>query len=538
MWTEEQLRAGIDKLTLDELVGQTLCYETGSFSDEEYEEIAKKTMPGGVYHGRVSKERKQALMNAQNKYCPVPTLFVADVENGTDAAEGSVKFPYAMAWGAADDAELVQHAHHAIAQCCRKSDVHLALAPVVDINYNFRSSVLNVRAVSDSPDQVIKMGRAAVQGFQQDNLMAACCKHFPGDGMDERNQHFMTTINPMSREEWMSTYGRVYREMIKAGTMAIMVAHIALPAFDEKIDEYLGYPPATLSKNLMTGLLKGELGFDGCIVSDALSMVGACSMVPAERLAVEYLKAGGDMLLFPLPTDFDHIKAAVESGELPMERLKDAVIRIWRLKNQVGLFDRDAEIKDEIVVAPDELPAIAQELADKALTVVRDANGLIANAHIKAGDKVLQVLALPGTPRSKNYELSTVEEELKARGVEVTTMVNPGHYELKKCVNDYDYILFNVCFNTMNNDGGSMRIGWPNAMTVWRAYILQHPRVIMASFGDPYKLYDYPYMRTYVNCYDHTENTQRAYVKLLTGEIKATGKSPVALTGIFERGID
>ncbi|MBE6591892.1 MAG: glycoside hydrolase family 3 protein [Ruminococcaceae bacterium] len=535
MWTEQQLRAGIDNLTLDQLVGQTLCYSTGSFTDEQYDQLVRRTMPGSVFHGMVTEERKAALMRSQNKYCPVPTMFVADVENGTGAVAGGVSLPYAMAWGAADDPDLIRRAHHAVALRCRQDNLHMALAPVVDINYNFRSSVLNVRAVSDSPDQVIKMTRAAVDGFQQDNVMAACCKHFPGDGMDERNQHFMTTVNSMSREEWMDTYGRVYREMIKAGTMAIMVAHIALPAFDEKIDDYLGYPPATLSKNLMTGLLKGELGFDGCIVSDALSMIGACSMMPSERLAVEYLKAGGDMLLFPLPSDFDCIKAAVESGELPIERLKDAVLRIWRIKNQVGLFDRTEPIQDR---AESEISSLAQEIAEKAITVVRDADGLVANVKLKPGDKVLHVCSFPDTKNAKDTQLSTIEEELKSRGIEVTTKINPGHYEIKACIDDFDYVLVSICFNTMNNGGGSMRISWSNAMTMWRAYLLKNPRVIMASFGDPYKLYDYPYMRTYLNCYDNSANTQRAYVRLLTGEIKARGKSPISFDGFFERETD
>ena len=287
MWTEEQIRAGIEELTLDELVGQLLCYETGSFSVEQYDEVVKKTMPGGMYFNLTEPERLEALRASHNKYCKVPTIYVADVEEGPGNLRRDLLFPTMMACSAADDAELMKKAYRVTAQMERKEGVALALSPVVDINYNSKSSVLNIRAASDSPDQVIKMGKAMVEGFQQDGLMAACCKHFPGDGIDDRNQHFMTTINSLSREEWMNTYGRVYREMIKAGTMAIMVAHIALPAFDEKVDDIIGYPPATLSKNLMTGLLKGELGFNGCIVSDALSMVGACAMAPAERLAVE-----------------------------------------------------------------------------------------------------------------------------------------------------------------------------------------------------------------------------------------------------------
>ena len=535
MWTEEQIRAGIEELTLDELVGQLLCYETGSFSVEQYEEIVKKTKPGSVYLHRATAERTEGLLAAHKKYCQVPTMIVADVEEGVNNLCDGVEFPSMMGCSATDDASLMKRAYHATAQAERKAGVSLALSPVVDINYNTKSSVLNVRAASDSPDQVIKMGKAMLEGLQQDGLMAACCKHFPGDGMDDRNQHFMTTINSLSREEWMNTYGRVYREMIKAGTMAIMVAHIALPAFDEKIDDIMGYPPATLSKNLMTGLLKGELGFDGCIVSDALSMVGACAMAPAERLAVEYLKAGGDMLLFPLPTDFDYIKAALESGELPMERVKDAVTRIWRLKNSVGLLDEADAPTEEQLIPETPIEEIAQELADKSLKVVRDVDGLIAGKGLKAGAKVLHVIAKPENRHSKSTALPVVEEEFKKRGIEVTTLTNPGHNEVKAAMEDCDYVLLSIACDTHNNGGGTLRIGWEQAMIMWRAYILQHPRLIVASLGDPYKLYDYPYVKTYVNCYSKAPSSQRALVKLLTGEIEAVGKSPVELKGFFER---
>ena len=120
-----------------------------------------------------------------------------------------------MAWGACDDEELIEKAGIATAQICRKNGIQLTYSPLVDINYNKNNPVVNTRAVSDSPEQVVKIAGAYLRGLQKDNCMAATCKHFPGDGMDDRNQHFCTTINPMSKDEWMKTYGYVYKEMIK-----------------------------------------------------------------------------------------------------------------------------------------------------------------------------------------------------------------------------------------------------------------------------------------------------------------------------------
>ena len=401
---------------------------------------------------------------------------------------------------------------------------------------NFSNCLVNTRAISDSVAQVAKIGAAAVRGFQKDNLVAACCKHFPGDGVDQRNQHFCTSVNTLSKEEWMNTFGRVYKAMIEAGTMAIMVAHIALPAFDKKVDDILGYPPASLSKNLMTGLLKERLGFEGCIVSDAMSMIGVCAMTDSDKIAVEFLKAGGDLVLFALPSDFDHIKAAVESGELPLERLKDAVRRVWRLKNKVGLFSDEAMIEERLHPQED-LEALAQEIAERSLCVVRDAGHLLP-VSLKAGDKVLQVVVRKENPLDEEgHCLSVVEEELRTRGVQVTTLVNPQHYTVKNAVNEYDYVLFNITIDPMNYFGGTLRLTNREVLPLWRGYLLRHPRVIFTSVGDPYKLYDYPFAKTYINAFSSSPATQRAYVKALFGEIPFAGKSPVSLEGFFERQV-
>ena len=218
-----------------------------------------------------------------------------------------------------------------------------------------------------------------------------------------------------------------------------------------------------------------------------------------------------------------------------MERVKDAVTRIWRLKNSVGLLDEADAPTEEQLIPETPIEEIAQELADKSLKVVRDVDGLIANKGLKAGAKVLHVLAKPENRHSKNTALPVLDEEFKKRGIEVTTLTNPGHNEVKAAMEGCDYVLLSIACDTHNNGGGTLRIGWEQAMIMWRAHILQHPRLIVASFGDPYKLYDYPYLKTYVNCFSQSPATQKALVKLLVGEIEAEGKSPVALKGFFER---
>ena len=541
MLTEQQIWEEIEKLTLDQLCGQVLCYNLVEKNTplEQVEEMVKNTMPGGVWIGGQSLEYHKGVIAALEKYCPVPAILTMDAESGPWECIGSrdVALTSAMGLGAADDPELVEKAYELTAKICRAHGTALALAPNVDMAENFLGTTNN-RAISDYPDHVIKIGRAEVRGFQKDGMMAACCKHFPGSGDDIRNSHFLTTVNNQTKEQWMNTTGRIYKAMIEEGVMAIMPRHTAFPAYDEPIDgEILGCRPATLSKNILTGLLKETLGFDGCIVSDALAMIGCAAVVPLEKLAVEYLKAGGDMILFPLPRDFDYIKAAVESGELSIERLKDAVTRIWRLKNQVHLFDEKpftVEMTDALI---QEFSEVSEKLAEKAITVLRDVDHLLPANGIKAGSKVLQVVVeAPDKPEGVRG-LPIVEEELKRRGVLVTTLINPDHHAVEDAWKNYDYVLFNANIGPDNYPVGSMRIGWVQAFAMWRGFLLKHPRLIMASFGDPYKLFDYPYIKTYMNVYYHAPACQRAYVRVLCGEVPVQGKSPVALEGYFDREV-
>ena len=531
----------IESMTLDDLCGQVLCYDmsTHRWTDEEFEIIAKETLPGGVFVYNSTEEEISKYNETINKNTKVPVIVASDAENGPGGPlQNEAILPQPMAWGACDDSELIEKAGRVTAEICRSKGIHWTFAPLVDINYNPNSPSINVRAISDSPKQVAKIAGAYIRGVQKDGLMAASAKHFPGDGMDDRNQHFCTVINSKSKEEWVQTYGYVYREMFRQGLMTVMVAHIALPAYQKgEYDEFLGYKPATLSYNLITKLLKEELGFKGCVVSDAMCMVGACSMVDPDRLAVEFLKAGGDMVLFALPTDFTYIKNAVLNGELSIERLKDAVKRVLKLKADVNILVGSDKVKKEISSTFSILD-IANEISEKSINVVRNATGNFPLKLSKNG-KILSVTLHGDNGTVNAYSMDTMHDELKKRGYTVTSLFNPGHKKVEEELeNGCDAVLINCRMSSRDYCGGSLRIDWPHIAAFWRGKILKHPNVIFTSFGDPYKLYDFPFMKTYVNTFSNTPATQKAFVKALLGEIPAIGKSPVELKGLIERDVE
>lgn len=531
----------IESMSLDDLCGQVLCYDmsTHRWTDEEFEVIARETLPGGVFVYNATEDEIKKYNEVINKNTKVPVIVASDAENGPGGPlQNETILPQPMAWGACDDDELIERAGRATAEICRKKGIHWTFAPLVDINYNKNNPSVNVRAISDSPNQVAKIAGAYMRGVQRDGLMAASAKHFPGDGMDDRNQHFCTVINSKSKEDWMNTYGYVYKEMFRQGLMTVMVAHIALPAMQEdEYDEYLGYKPGTLSYNLITKLLKEELGFKGCVVSDAMCMVGACSMVDPDRLAIEFLKAGGDMVLFALPADFTHVKNAVLSGELSMERLKDAVKQVLKLKANVRIFEDDEKIKAGIEVSED-VSLIADEISERSINVVRNATDNFP-LKIPANGKILSINLQSEKPGVNAYPMSTLKEELEKRGYTVNELLNPGHRIVEaEVAKGYDAVLINSRISCRDYCGGSLRIDWSQISTFWRGRILKHPNVIFTSFGDPYKLFDFPFMKTYVNTFSNTSATQKAYVKVLLGEIPAVGKSPVELDGLIRREVE
>ena len=540
---EEFIEKLLDEMTLDELCGQLINFNVAGYKDlAEFEELVKRVKPGAIFVTKKNKEDIKKYVDIINKHTKVPAIVSADIENGAGCCLMNEEvFPDPMAWGAADDVELIERAGRVTGEICRKNGIHWNFAPIVDISYNKDNPVVNTRGISDSPEQVAKIASAYVRGMQENGMMIAGCKHFPGDGVDDRNQHFCTTVNPLTKEEWLKTFGYVYKKMIEAGAASVMVGHIGMPLIEDEVDPILGTKPGTLSYNIMTGLLRETLGFEGCIVSDAMAMVGACSMCPPERLAIEYIKAGGDSILFALESDFNYVRQAVLDGEISIERIKESVRRVLVMKMRAGLLDENAVDEDKIEVSGS-VPEIAQEIADKSITIIRNSQNLIP-LNLKAGAKILMINFHRQEDPSKNApyvkSMTVIKEELEARGFKVDSYLAPeiSHYEIEKRKDDYDCILLNARISSRDYLGGTLRINWDNIMPFWRGIVLDHPCVIFTSFGDPYKLYELPFLRTYVNAYSSAYYSQRALVKVLLGEKEAEGKSPVALDGFFKREV-
>lgn len=520
-------------LSDEDLVGQVLSYDIYDYDDpQKVEKIIREIRPGAIYLSQMTYEKIKMYTDMANKYTKIPVSVMTDIEFGPGENLPDLPvMPNPMAWSACDDPELVEEAAELCAKISRLQGFSWTLSPVIDINMNFQNPLVNIRSASDSAEQVYRIMSAFLRGIQKNGYMAATLKHFPGDGVDDRNQHFCTTVNSLSMEEWRKTFGSVYERMISDGAASVMCAHIALPAYRNDSDEYGGIPCA-LSKPLMTDLLKGELGFDGCIISDAMSMVGSASRVDLDKLALSFLNCGGDMVLFNEPEDHALLLAALQSGELSRERLLDAADRVVTLKKNARLFEDQEKIIKEIgeskEVLIQKLNAVSEKIADRSIKFVRDFQHILPLSP-KPDAKFLCV-NLSDDPK---LDPTPIAEELRKRGYTADISETAGHSELNRIMGNYDYVLVN--YFIAGTHGGTMRIGWDKISVFWRGYVLKHPGLVVSFFGDPYKLYDFPFVKTCINTFSCQESSMRAFVRVLLGEKPMMAKNPVSLKGFFQR---
>jgi beta-N-acetylhexosaminidase len=437
-----------------------------------------------------------------------------------------------MGMSAANSTTLVTEVGKAIALSGRAGGIHWTLGPVCDLNLNPNNPVTNTRAFGDEPGHVAKMAAAFIRGIQAGGMMAATAKHFPGDGVDDRDQHHCTSINSLSRTSWERTFGQVWQAVFKAGVMSVMTGHIALPWKDKDTGDYRGPLPGSLSAKIQVDLLRKALGFEGVIVSDALPMIGFSAHVKKGEEALANFLAGGDVILFANPvTDFKRLCTAFKDKEFTEKRLDQSVLRVLRMKAALGLLDGPPPGRAEPVFGAKEKAAhrvTAQRIADRSVTLVRDATGVLP-LKLEKGAKVLTITIGHDidAPWYGDKEFTVVDRELTARGFVVEHLRNPQHYDIFAKLSEYAAVFVNIKTRA-HCIAGTIRLG-PQIMTFWRAFWTEHEKVVFTSFGNPYLIHEFPQVPAMVNMYYWTDEAQRAAVKVWLGEMKAQGVCPVRL---------
>jgi beta-N-acetylhexosaminidase len=488
-----------------------------------------------LFDGVKSEDKTEHLRKAVVEYqqaSRLPLIMQEDYETGL-GLPGMTAFPREMSIGATNNEKMAYQYGEGVAMESRSVGVNWVLHPVCDLNLNPFNPIANTRSISDNPDKAIRLLKQQINGLQQ-NGVAATIKHFPGDGVDYRDQHLLTSSNSLSKADWDKTFGKVYSSLIQHGVACIMPGHISLPAYQKtKINGF--YPPATLSHELLTDLLKGKLGFKGVIVSDALVMAGFRGYYKSNvESEIKSFEAGVDMMLWPSYEFMDSVEVRIKRGEIPISRLNDAVQRVWAMKERFGLLKRDRELIKSI--SADEISKfdkVAQDIADNAITLVRDSKKILPLNPAKK-EKILMVGMAASCVRG-NYptqQIIKLQKELIAKGFNVdfqSDILYERSFWSDELTDKYDKVIF-VANRYFHYPPGPLQF-WDNqAQTVWCINSTDKSKVIFVSLGSPYHTNEYfERVSTIINAYSCDDSTIRSVAKALSGELIITGTSPVNL---------
>lgn len=542
-WVEETL-AG---MTAEEKVGQLFTslfwFGVDSFSGNALtnEQILEKYHIGGARWQGGKARQCQELLNSLQAASKVPLLIAANCDSGGNGAcsDGTYIASGAQA-EAARDPQVAYNAGYVSAREAGALGVNVNFDPCVDILYNWRNTIVNTRAYGTNADDVIKYTSAYIDGYRAGAAgnMVTCIKHFPGDGTEERDQHLVLGVNELSPEEWEASFGRVYRHHINKGVEMFMAGHIALPYYSKLLDPSLldeDIMPATLAPELITGLLKEKLGFNGMVITDASHMLGMTSAMRREDYVPGAIAAGCDMFLFfnDIDEDFNFMLNGYKKGVITEERMNDAVRRILGLKAKLNLHQKKAEgrlLKGESdleVVGCAEHLAMRADAADKGITLVKNTlNQLPIRPETHKRLRVYYLQGEVGGIHAAGAKvLDNFVAELTQRGFEVT--LNDGTTRIKgktlKYREEVDAALVIadvVGYGAQNN----YRIQWKTAMSNECPWYVWEVPTVMVSLNFTTHLHDATMVKCYINAYHSNDEIIKQVVDKIMGESEFKGK--------------
>lgn len=535
----EKIEKMISSMTLEEKIGQ-LFFVVGRGFDEEYlSHVTKDLHVGGIMVRPLNKDTDRAIISYVQKHSNIPLFVAANLESGgAGCCSEGTNVATNMMIGATNDPSNAYELGRICSEEANEIGVNFAFAPVSDIDYNFRNPIMNTRTFASSVKMVKECATNYILASQKNNVMCSA-KHFPGDGRDERDQHLVSSINDLSCEEWDKSYGAIYESEIKAGVLAFMTGHILLPSYSKRLNPDLedkDILPGSLSTELLNGLLREKLGFNGLILTDASTMAGFNIPYPRDYAVPYSIKAGNDMFLFckNLDEDVMFMKRGYERNIITEERLHDALLRILATKMKIGLLDEDFSfLKREPILRKKENLEVAKRIASDSITLVKEQKGLLPLTVKKNKRILLHVLESGGN--ALGYLRTEVGNQFKTllekEGFEVTPFVSNGTYEglqeaFESVKEKYDAIIYLANLETKSNQT-TVRIEWTNPMGVNVPIYINSIPTIFISLANPYHLLDVPRVKTYINTYGMNDYTLTCLVDKLLGRDTFRGKDPV-----------
>ena len=574
----EWVNKTIDNMSDEEKVGQLFFQLTAGIDENYLKELMEKYHLGGCRYNNMPGIAVQNQNRILQKYAKVPIFIACNTEAGGNGscADGTY-IGSGIKIGATKKDKYAYDLGKMANEQARALGCNMAFAPVCDIHYNWENTEVVSRAFGMDTDNVANMSKAYLEGAHTINVFACAAKHFPGNGQDFRDAHLSNNINNFNEEEWMNTYGKVYKTLIDADLDAIMGGHIMMPNYMKDINPNIQYEemlPATLCPEIMTGLLRDKLGFNGMVVTDASHMVAMTNRMTRKEMLPASINAGCDMFLFfnDPEEDFNTMLEAYKTGVIKEERIREALTRIIGLKARMGLHKLSLE---ELVPSPaaldilksEEIKNKEREISNDAITLVKykDEDVLpitlekykrIMIVYIKGApgpmDDLIKLVMGGAMPKmnpaeelrdrliEKGFDAFIYESPIERMKRQIAEGEKPninlyfaGKNAIKDFVSGQDLI---ISLYDVQNGRPSFGMSKGEGEIPW--YVFELP-VVGISVNAPTMLADVPQLRTYINAYDSKPSTLDAIVDcLLKGKEAFKGQDPIdSFCGLWDTKI-
>ena len=518
------VRSTLAGMNDDERLGQLFVFASMGFEDGETDRLAALKPAGITRFFTPLADREIALMDQFRADARIPLLISADLEGSRMSLAFGTEVPNPLALAAVDGVKASRQIARIMADEAVAMGINWSFTPVLDINAAFRSPIVATRGFGSDVDRIERQALAQIDEFQKAGL-AATVKHWPGEGFDDRDQHLLTTVNPLSMADWNRSFGRLYRAAIDAGVMSVMSAHIALPAYlkSKGVTGVEAFRPASVNRALNIDLLRGELGFNGLIVSDATPMAGLGSWGAYGDTLPQVIENGCDLILFaPNPeAAVAAVRAGIADGRISPARLTEALLRVLGLKAALGLHKG---IHPARVIATDAGRATARAITARAPVLEKDVRGLFPISPTRHR----RVLVISGGIVSPIHGTApfALPDMLRAEGFDVTVFTGDGPMPPPA---DFDLMLYLFGEETLLTRG-RIFLDWAKVSGNFHDAMARHWHSVptaMVSFGYPYYLYDAPRVPAYVNAFATTDTMQAAVVDCMLGRSPWNRTSPV-----------
>jgi beta-N-acetylhexosaminidase len=557
-------------MSLDEKIGQLLSVGiNATFLNQDSDEYSalrhqiEDNHVGGIILFRGPVYESVVLVNRMQQLARYPLLISADLEAGTGMRfDDTINFPWNMAVAATGNPEYARRQGVVTAREAQALGIRQIYAPVVDVNNNAANPVINVRSYGEDPGDVARFAAAFTEGAQSGGVIATA-KHFPGHGDTATDSHRGLPEIDVARARLNAVELVPFQAAINAGVGSVMVGHIGLPQIDptaikplpretkgkpldtddaSEIIEEKATLPATLSP-VVNGILRNDLKFPGMIVTDALSMSGLTIYFTQEEAAVRALEAGADLLLKPADVDaaFRGVRNAVQSKRLTEQRIEASASKILAAKYDLGLVKDRLTALDAIdrSVAGKDVTALATEIAEHALTLVRNGDNRVPFGNLNKDARIFNLAITNGDDRL--WITNAFVSQLSRSGRKIETMVlddRSSDQEVQKALErakSADVVIASLYGRVRT--GQARSVGLPDSgARALTALIESKAPVIGISFGNPYLLQSFPELRTYMVAYGDMPSLQQAAARAVLGEIDIVGKLPISLPGLYPRG--